>query len=227
MSAQGPNPHVAVAATSRGPYSKGLRRRREILLAAMDVFARRGYRNASIREIAEEVGLTQAGLLHYFPSKEELFVEVLRVRDELDEGTTQDIVEAMRMAIEKNTQVQGLVHLFVTVSAEAIDETHPGHQYFQDRYNHLIGLLEQRIAQGQTDGTLSRAIDAEMAARLLLAVADGMQVQWLLDPDKVDMTAALDTFWNALASRPANAAAQPEQLHEATEPAAEPERMDT
>lgn len=107
---------------TRGPYLKGERRRREILLAAIDVFSRRGYRNASIREIADSVGLTQAGLLHYFPSKEDLFAEVVRVRDELDEATSDDIVEALRIAIEHNVQVEGLVHLFVTVSAEAIDE---------------------------------------------------------------------------------------------------------
>jgi AcrR family transcriptional regulator len=171
------------------------------LLAAIDVFARRGYRNASIREIAEAVGLTQTGLLHYFPSKEELFTEVVRVRDELDEATSHDIVDALRIAIEHNAQVEGLVHLFVTVSAEAIDETHPGHLYFQDRYEHLIGLLRIRIAAGQEQGVLTRAIDPGMAARLCLAVVDGMQIQWLLDPDNVDMVAVFDAWWNAFAPR--------------------------
>jgi len=189
------------ARTPRGPYRKGRKRRREILLAAIDVFARRGYRNASIREIADSVGLTQAGLLHYFPSKEELFTEVVRVRDELDEATSHDIVDALRIAIEHNAQVEGLVHLFVTVSAEAIDETHPGHLYFQDRYEHLIGLLRIRIAAAQEQGVLTRAIDPGMAARLCLAVVDGMQIQWLLDPDNVDMVAVFDALWDAFASR--------------------------
>jgi len=189
------------ARTPRGPYRKGRKRRREILLAAIDVFARRGYRNASIREIADSVGLTQAGLLHYFPSKDELFTEVVRVRDELDEATSHDIVEALRIAIEHNAEVEGLVHLFVTVSAEAIDETHPGHVYFQDRYEHLIGLLRIRIAGAQEHGVLTRAIDPGMAARLCLAVVDGMQIQWLLDPDNVDMVAVFDALWDAFAPR--------------------------
>ena len=183
---------------ARGPYRKGERKRREILLAAIDVFSRRGYRNASIREIADSVGLTQAGLLHYFPSKEDLFVEVVRVRDELDEATSGDIVEALRIAIEHNARVEGLVHLFVTVSAEAIDEGHPGHGYFRDRYAHLIGLLGDRIAAGQREGLVSDAVSPEMAARLCLAVVDGLQVQWLLDPEGVDMVAAFDAFWEGL-----------------------------
>jgi AcrR family transcriptional regulator len=186
------------AVAARGPYRKGARKRREILLAAIDVFSRRGYRNASIREIADTVGLTQAGLLHYFPSKDDLFAEVVRVRDELDEATSADIVEALRIAIEHNAQVEGLVHLFVTVSAEAIDEAHPGHGYFQDRYSHLIGLLADRVLAGQREGTITDAVSPEMAARLCLAVVDGLQIQWLLDPDSVDMVAAFDAFWQML-----------------------------
>jgi AcrR family transcriptional regulator len=184
----------------RGPYRKGETRRREILLAAIEVFSRTGYRNASIREIAESVGLTQAGLLHYFPSKQDLFVEVLRVRDELDEAKADDIIEAFRLAIHRNAEVEGLVHLFVTVSAEAIDETHPGHDYFQSRYAHLTDLLRTRISAGQEDGTLTKAVDSEMAARLFIAVMDGIQVQWLLDPSGTDMVAALDAFWDGLLS---------------------------
>ena len=123
---------------------------------------------------------------------------MVRVRDELDEATSQDIIEALRIAIERNALVAGLVHLFVTVSAEAIDETHPGHSYFQDRYARLIGLFRDRIAIGQREGALSDTINPDMAARLCLAVVDGIQIQWLLDPDKVDMVAAFNAFWEGL-----------------------------
>jgi AcrR family transcriptional regulator len=182
----------------RGPYQKGKLRRREILLAAIEVFSRNGYRDASIREIAETVGLTQAGLLYYFPTKEHLFVEVLRVRDELDEAKTDDIIEAFRLSSQHNAEVEGLVHLFVTVSAEAIDETHAGHDYFQSRYERLTGLLRARITAGQNDGTVTKAVSADMAARLFIAVMDGIQVQWLLDPGSTDMVAALDALWHVL-----------------------------
>jgi AcrR family transcriptional regulator len=199
------DPHVAARppnpTTSRGPYRKGRKKRREILNAAIDVCARRGYRHASIREIASSVGLTQAGLLHYFSSKEELFAEVVRVRDKRDEATSGDIIEAMRIAIEHNAQVEGLVHLFVTVSAEAIDATHPGHDYFQNRYNHLIGLLRDRLSTGQQHGAVTSSIGAEMAARLFLAVVDGIQIQWLLDPEEVDMGAAFDAFCEVMVDR--------------------------
>ncbi|HET7802283.1 MAG TPA: helix-turn-helix domain-containing protein, partial [Humibacillus xanthopallidus] len=66
----------------RGAYAKGVAKREEILDAALAVIARNGYQRTSVRDIAEAVGLSQAGLLHYFSSKEALFAEVLRRRDE-------------------------------------------------------------------------------------------------------------------------------------------------
>ena len=68
----------------RGSYAKGVAKREEILERALEVIAREGYRGASVKELAEAVGLSQAGLLHYFDSKEELFTEILRKRDEVD-----------------------------------------------------------------------------------------------------------------------------------------------
>ncbi|MBS1674133.1 MAG: helix-turn-helix transcriptional regulator, partial [Actinobacteria bacterium] len=68
----------------RGAYAKGVVKREEILAAALEIVGRLGYRNASVREIADAVGLSPAGLLHYFGTKEELFVEILRARDALD-----------------------------------------------------------------------------------------------------------------------------------------------
>jgi len=186
------------ARNRRGPYRKGEQKRREILLAAIDVFSRRGYRNASIREIGESVGLTQAGILHYFASKEKLFVEVLRVRDEIDEARADDILETFRLVIQHNAEVEGLVHLFVTVSAEATDEAHPGHEFFRSRYDRLIELLRDRIKAGQDDGSLYKAVSLEMAARMLVAVADGIQIQWLLDLDYTDMLATFDSIWQAM-----------------------------
>ncbi|WP_210751737.1 TetR family transcriptional regulator [Nocardiopsis alborubida] len=68
----------------RGSYAKGVAKRGEILDAALTVIGRDGYSRATVREIADAVGLSQNGLLHHFGSKERLFVEVLRHRDELD-----------------------------------------------------------------------------------------------------------------------------------------------
>ena len=68
---------MAPSVKPRGPYKMGVIRRRQIIEAATAAFARRGYAGASLREIADEVGVTVPGLLRHFASKEELLTAVL------------------------------------------------------------------------------------------------------------------------------------------------------
>ena len=75
---------MSSTAKPRGPYKAGVIRRRQIIEAATIAFARRGYTGASLREIADEVGVTVPGLLRHFASKEELLTAVL---DKWDEDT--------------------------------------------------------------------------------------------------------------------------------------------
>ncbi|WP_345764443.1 TetR/AcrR family transcriptional regulator [Diaminobutyricibacter sp. McL0608] len=184
----------------KGSYAKGLAKREEILTTALEVFAERGYRRASLREIAEAVGLSQAGLLHHFSSKEELFAEVLRKRDEADMSSVVDQTDAFQGlvdAMRHNAEVPGLVHLYATISAEASDEGHPGHDYFVERYRFFIDQLARYIVTEQEAGAIDPAIDAHEVARLTIAVADGMQVQWMLD-GTADMAGALEYFWSLI-----------------------------
>lgn len=101
----------------RGSYAKGVARREEILESALDVIGRKGYQNASLKQIAEGVGVTPAALLHYFGSKEELFTEVLRTRDAQDEkdphlggrAEASDAKAAFIEVIRHNTEVPVVV----------------------------------------------------------------------------------------------------------------------
>lgn len=182
----------------RGSYAKGIAKREEILHAALDVVAREGYQGASVKQIADAVGLSQAGLLHYFESKEELFTEILRTRDEVDshvfepapggEPTYQDVVASYLRLIRHNAEVPGLVHLFSRLAVDAADPQHAAHEYFVERGRRARAMFHDALAAAQRAGTVTSAVPAETAARMLQAVADGMQLQWMVEPDEVDMT---------------------------------------
>jgi AcrR family transcriptional regulator len=168
-------------ATTRGPYAKGVAKREEILTAALEVIARHGYRKTSTRELAAAVGLSEAGLLHYFGSKEKLFEAVLRARDEADTARLDehedDVVGKLVAIVRHNSDVPGLVQLYSTFSAEAGDPQHGAHDYFVDRYQRLRGSLAEAVRARQADGTISTAADPEKIATLLIALSDGLQVQ--------------------------------------------------
>lgn len=188
----------------RGSYAKGIAKRDEILTRALEVIAREGYRGASVKELADAVGLSQAGLLHYFDSKEELFTEILRKRDEVDSaafGVDSAPVSELRRAylsvIRHNADVPGLVQLFAQLSVDAADPGHPAHRFFLERGRALRSIFAEAIAAKQAAGELSDRVDADTLARILQAVSDGLQLQWMLEPD-VDMAATIETLFDLL-----------------------------
>lgn len=188
---------------ARGSYAKGIAKRDEILSTALEVIAERGYRKTSLRELAAAVGLSQTGLLHYFGTKEDLFVEVLRKRDEVDmaaygveAGETKPI-EGILNVVRHNADVPGLVHLYTQFSAEATEAEHPAHGYFQERSDYFRRVVAGAIAAQQEAGELPASLDPETIAMLIMAASDGLQSQWLLD-NSVDMAAHLGTLWEAL-----------------------------
>ncbi|MFH8249026.1 TetR/AcrR family transcriptional regulator [Microbacterium sp. B2969] len=182
---------------ARGPYAKGEAKRAEIVEVAFQVFTESGYDRASVREIARRAGLSQAALLHYFRTKEELFVEVLRRRDEAndrfyDETETHDVtIEGLLEIIAHNSHEPGLVRLYAAMSAESTEATSTSRQFFTERYEKLRNDLAADISRKQEAGELTAEVDAADAATLLIAVADGLQIQWLLKPDGIDMAARL------------------------------------
>lgn len=191
----------------RGSYAKGVAKREEILARALEVIAREGYRRASVKELADASGLSQAGILHYFDSKDELFTEILRKRDEMDAarlGPLGDDVDLARLRdgyvaiVRHNSEVPGLVELFSRTAVEAADPQHPAHRYFLERGARLRGIAVPAIARAQEEGQITADIYPEALARIVQAVADGLQLQFLLDPS-VDMAGIVDALFRALA----------------------------
>lgn len=172
-----------------------LARRREILDAAVEVFGKRGYASGSLQEIADRVGMTHAGVLHHFGSKHQLLLEVLVHRDETDVAHLEGrhipdgvglFAHLVRTAF-RNEQRRGIVQAFTVLSAEATTEGHPGQPFFLGRYDALRDELGQafRVMCAEHGVTEPRTI--ELGAAAVLAVMDGLQVQWLLAPDAVDL----------------------------------------
>ncbi|NYG97837.1 AcrR family transcriptional regulator [Schumannella luteola] len=182
----------------RGPYRKTEERRRQILDQAVHVFARRGFHSGSLREIARGVGMTVPGILHHFGDKESLFQAVLDERDErvrtaAGDVSERNLIEQFRAVMGAVRAEPGLSSLYTIVSAEATDDEHPAHAAFRIRYaENARGVIPALVA-GQEDGTIRGDLDVVQASRVIPAVMDGLQQQWLLDPD-FDLETAFDDF---------------------------------
>ncbi|UBU12331.1 TetR/AcrR family transcriptional regulator [Nonomuraea gerenzanensis] len=185
----------------RRGYATGAARRERILATALLEFAEHGYRGASLARIAERAELSQAGLLHHFRTKELLLVAVLDYRDELDARTFDlepasgiDALTTLVRVVEHNSRMPGLVQLFSVISGEAVTPGHPGHDWARRRYRRLRAMVAGALRRGAERGELRAGLDAEAHADRLIAMMDGLQTQWLIDPDQVDMAAVFQGY---------------------------------
>ena len=140
-------------AAVRGPYRTGIRRREQIVTAAIAVFAEHGFAGGSIRTIAERVGVSHATLLQYFGSKEGLLMAVLQewdrqtVEASLAGVTGLDYFRRLPEVMGAHLSNRGLLELFTTIAAEATSAAHPAHAFIQRRYADNLATLATHLQQ--------------------------------------------------------------------------------
>lgn len=196
---------------STGHYAKGLRRREAIVEAATEVFARAGFEGASIVEIAADVGISRAGLLHHFESKEDLLTAVLENRERADRevfvasGSRSDggigVLRGMVHLARRNEQRPGLVRLYVVLGAEATAIDHPAHEYFSRHYDRIVDGTIRAVESARASGAMRSSVEPERFATDLVALQDGLQLQWLLRPGHPSIAAPLEAFIQAALTR--------------------------
>jgi AcrR family transcriptional regulator len=188
---------------SRNSYAKGRAKREEILQIALDSLAAGNGGAATLADIAKAAGVTRSTLLYHFNSREELFAEVVRWRDEVDmrRDPPEGLLPGYVALAAHNANVPGLVHLFTTMSAEATTPDHAAHPYFEERYSSLIDRMTREISAAQAAGAIVADAEPAVLARVYVAVMDGLQVQWLYDPS-TDMPHAIATLLSLMTQRP-------------------------
>lgn len=190
-------------ANARGPYAKSARVRAAAIEAAAEIFGTAGYRGATFKDVAAKLGMTAAGLSYYFPDKDALLSAVLRERDRPAvrpetaipaSPSRADITDHVMAILAENIAHPGLAELHCVLSAEATAAEHPAHEHFRDRYRKARELLTDAFDAAAARGEIRTSVPPGTLATLLLGVLDGVQLQWLLDPEKVDMQETVRGF---------------------------------
>jgi TetR/AcrR family transcriptional regulator, cholesterol catabolism regulator len=156
-----------------------VRREREILNAAMDLFHERGYANTSVEDVASAVGILKGSLYHYIDSKEDL---LYRIVEQVHES-----VQQIMASIEERHDLTPLQRLEAYVREQVIYNAANLRRisvYYQDRARlsparsaeirrwrrnqerAVIGLIEQAAAAGEVPAD----IDTRLAANCVFAV---------------------------------------------------------
>jgi AcrR family transcriptional regulator len=191
---------------ARAVTPEGREQRERILRAAIELFTAQGFRGASLDRVAAAVGISRQGVLHYFPSKTHLLLGVLDLRDERTAShaglDNTSLVEALLRIVADNQRDPDLTRLYTVLSAESVAPEHLGHEHFLQRYRMVREVMSQAVHDARESGELSTAIDDVTVATLLAAVMDGLQLQYLLEPEAVDMVEPFRAFLQLLGARP-------------------------
>ncbi|MBX7433272.1 TetR/AcrR family transcriptional regulator [Mycobacterium sp. Y57] len=171
------------------PYAtllaKGEDRKQRILAVAERLLARNGWRNTSLAQIAREAGVTPAGLLHHFESKEQLLNAVLDARDlddDLHADRTGDLVAEICRVAERFHRAPELVGTFTVLLVENISPDAPLHDRLKVRQQEAVDIVAGLIGRAQDKGRYRNDFDPSAKAVEILAFVNGMETAWLLDP---------------------------------------------
>lgn len=194
---------------SRGPYAKSTETRQRIIEAAIAEFAENGYNSGSTQQIAVRAGLSSAQIFYYFPKKEDLLHAVLDHRDVVTDaiaaegsGRPEDVPEIILRIAAVNDTIPGFISLYMILFAESTTPRHPGGDYFRDRYRRLRRQFAEAFAEMEQAGMLRPGVDARYAAMSTLAVWDGIQLQWMLEPQEISVVAHMRRHLASLVNVP-------------------------
>jgi AcrR family transcriptional regulator len=197
---------------SRRPELRQARARRtrdNVLDAALRRFATDGFRGASVAGIASDAGVTDAGLLYHFPTKEELLLAVLkqhnmrewRLLGELYGDGGLDFLRRLAGWGEVMEQDENFTSLHLILSAEHLLDDSKVNEYFRQRYDRGIGALTWVFATAKQKGEIREDVDAEAEARALYAVMDGSRLQYFYTDGRASMATIIRRYVNDLIDR--------------------------
>jgi AcrR family transcriptional regulator len=187
--------------------ARGLVRQDKILDAAYELFSTQGVRSTTIAAIADHVGLSEAGLLHHFPSKEALLLAVLE-RVDAAISDTEAWIAAPGGGIESLRRLPALAQALIErpeltrlrtmVSAESVLQPGEVRRHTEQRLDLIRQVIAQAIAKGVDDGEIHADADPPALAVQIVAFMEGVQIQWMLAPDAIDLVASYEQFFGRL-----------------------------
>jgi AcrR family transcriptional regulator len=181
--------------------AKGEDRKQRILAVAQRLFTRNGWRNTTLAQIAGEAGVTPAGLLHHFSSKEQLLHAVLDARDLDDDSHADragDLMAQISAVADRFHRAPELLGTFTVLLVENILPDAPLHDRMLARHREALGIVAELIRRGQADGRYRADLDPTIKAVEILAFVHGMETTWLLDPS-IPLTEVFKQYAETLA----------------------------
>ncbi len=190
-------------------------KRDAILQAATRVFARRGFFQSQVADIARVAGVAAGTVYLYFRSKDDLLVSVFdrTMRNALTEGR-----EALAGIVDARERLRRIARLHLERLGRDRDlavvfqvELRQSTKFMEHFSSTLLGdyleVIRSTIADGQQAGVFRSEISATTAAKVFFGALDEMATNWILSRRRyalaADADAVVDLFVHGVGARPA------------------------
>jgi len=179
--------------------------KRKIVLAALELFVRKGYHGTSINDIMDKVGLSKGSLYAHFNSKGEILLLIIeRFKARFIDGMIWSVNASEGNALDKLNQCisfsakfasehENLCVFLTFLSTELkadVDFEPMLKAVYRDYQKFISGIIRQGIIQGVVD----KKTDPDLAALTFMALHDGMLHQWVLNRSLIDAKQYVRTF---------------------------------
>jgi len=160
----------------------------QIIEAAVRVFARRGYYNSRVSDIAREAGIAAGTIYLYFKTKDDILVTLFR--DKMAE-----FVDALRKAIANEPDAASKVRRLVWLHFSRLEEDpelaevlqvelRQGQKFFRGASGQEIGayfaLIASVLEEGVSEGRFRSGVSVKVATKMLFGAMDQMATSWVL-----------------------------------------------
>lgn len=178
-------------AVARTASARGIARKERIVDVATRFLARNGARGTTLGDIAAEAGVSQAGLLYHFPTKDDLLHAVLDRRDEFEDALLWskgsdpgleifDIIAGIVSSWSERPEIVGLVAVLV---AENVGDEGPLRPRLASKYQLTVDRIASTLRAAQQRGEIRPHTDTHLKSIEILAFLSGLEMAWLVSPE--------------------------------------------
>lgn len=172
----------------------------QIVDAAVRVFARNGYYNSRVSDIAREAGIASGTIYLYFKTKDEILVTLFREK-------MAAWVEGVRRAIASEPDAVARLRRLVALHFEVLErdpdlaevvqvELRQGHKFFRGASAHEVSayfaLIQSLLEDGMAAGLVRADVPAKIATKMLFGAMDQVATSWVLGKRGYRLTQAAD-----------------------------------
>ncbi|NQX12145.1 TetR/AcrR family transcriptional regulator [Microbacteriaceae bacterium VKM Ac-2855] len=202
--------HARQVAAPRGRYAKSEEVQKRIVKAAAEAFAASGFNAGTFKEIARRAGVSERGLAYHFHTKEALLEAVMNDHHQRRSAVVTSAsglasFAAVIAVVEADALRPDVVGLQSILIGEATAREHPVHDHYRLRYADLRNYLSEAFSAALRGGQARSDLTAEDLSAGLIALLDGLQMQWLYAPESVRVATTVDGYLAAILSREAMA----------------------